>query len=288
MEESHVSNTSVGSKIHSIIIRYDGDLDMLIRDYLAPLAREIEILNESWFLRYWETGPCVRWRVHSCGEPDQRIRDFVGRAQELIKSVPSDKTWTEEQYESIARVLADREKVQSYRSFVPSGTIWVDSYVPETMKYGTGQLLDAAHEHFIASSSLALDFLDLRLERKQVVALVALMLATEFELTRQPLTDHRWIPPLARVDGEEWRRGLDIQKLQAYWRTKTGFSHTVSGFFSRWSQVVVGYREDTEHCADLQSVPEPLDIFRHLFMNRVGLDLYSEWVARKVAEEIAC
>ncbi|GGS80291.1 hypothetical protein GCM10010156_43810 [Planobispora rosea] len=140
--------TWLGAHLH-----YRGDLDMMLRDAVAPLVRALG--TDFFFLRYWDGGSHVRLRLR--GADEAVVADHMNA---YFAAHPAPETMTQQEYARVAAVLADREGMTHHlTSLRPNNSVEFVPYRPETGKYGTGETLRAVERHFVESSRSALDII---------------------------------------------------------------------------------------------------------------------------------
>ncbi|MCX2951557.1 lantibiotic dehydratase C-terminal domain-containing protein [Lentzea sp. NEAU-D7] len=151
----------------SVHVHYRGDLDVLLRDAVAPLVRD-----NGFFLRYWDGGSHVRVRLRHA---DRSI--VAERLHGYLAASPAPETTSPQEYARLAPVLAAREGMTGHLPLRPNNSIEFVPYQPELGKYGGN--LAAVERHFTESSRLALDVLHRRPSGNQraVAVLGVLLLA---------------------------------------------------------------------------------------------------------------
>jgi thiopeptide-type bacteriocin biosynthesis protein len=160
-----------------------GDLDRLLTECVAPLVAELDTEVTGWFfLRYWEGGPHLRLRLRPRRpEHTEQIRQVVlehgGRYLTAHPSPPA--PYAREQYQATAARLATAERMASHDTLLrPDDTVEFIDYRPEYDCYGQPRALTAAEEHFVTSSTIALEVIRSGApeQTRRAVALAMLML----------------------------------------------------------------------------------------------------------------
>ncbi|MEV0967813.1 thiopeptide-type bacteriocin biosynthesis protein [Microtetraspora glauca] len=144
---------------------YQGDLDRLLVDLIDPLITELVAagLVEQWFfLRYWDGGPHVRVRVLPA--PGRARSDIEGlltaRFDTYVRVHPSSERVGQADYGRLARALAEWEGLSSYSPRLwPTDTLAFVPYRREHRRYGDGASMEAVERHFTESSAIAMSVL---------------------------------------------------------------------------------------------------------------------------------
>lgn len=161
---------------------YQGSLDLLLRELVAPLVgglRARGLLARYFFLRYWQGGPHVRLRLRPVerhlGE-DMR-KEVWERGQRFFALHPSRDQLTSDLYAERVQGLLSIEPDAERSSLQPNNTVQFTSYRPEHHKYGSGPALEAVERHFEESSELVLGLICREFPHKQRRVLAFALLA---------------------------------------------------------------------------------------------------------------
>lgn len=143
-----------------------GDLDDLLLRAVVPLADELAgagLVSDDWFyLRYWDGGPHVRFRVKPAAPAARaEIRDVIAdRIERYFRGSPAPDRLDQERYARTAEIMARREGVRDYsRRLRPNNSLAFIPYRRESGRYGHGAAIEAAEAHFCASSRITLGVL---------------------------------------------------------------------------------------------------------------------------------
>jgi thiopeptide-type bacteriocin biosynthesis protein len=144
---------------------YQGSPDLLLAQVVAPLADELAVkglADSCFFLRYWDGGPHVRFRVHPAdGSREQQIRSLItGRSEAFFAAHPAADSVKPADYARMARALAAGERIASYAATMyPNNSVAFIPYRREHDIYGYGDSIRAVERHFAESSRIALALL---------------------------------------------------------------------------------------------------------------------------------
>jgi hypothetical protein len=165
--------------LHVHLLRYQ---DEYLREVVRPLfssALEDGLVDRFFFLRYWQSGPHVRVRLHACDAGSRPVlrRSLLQRTEKWLWSSPPVAPLDSATWMNTAIKLAMREGESDVLPPLPHGSLVEAPYRPEHHRYGRGEVLEAVEKHFTESSRLALVHLDQeRLTRAKLV-LAAMSLA---------------------------------------------------------------------------------------------------------------
>src|SRR5215471_11929241 len=149
----------------SAYLYYHGDLDDILVEVISPLAERLDragLARQWFFLRYWEGGNHIRFRVLPSDEADRAelCRLIAEHAERFFRCRPSADRMTQDDYAPLARALAMGEQLQSYsRQLRPNNSIEFVSYHPEYDRYGDLESVRAVERHYAESSHIALGLL---------------------------------------------------------------------------------------------------------------------------------
>lgn len=173
----------------SIHIYYNGNQDQLLTDAIMPLLFNCEekgVLNQYFFLRYWNGGNHIRLRLFDLVNPTAIVIELSGVLDEFVKISPHDPQNADD-YERFA------EKMKTfYNQIGRSGeelieplhrqtAVLLKSYNFETDKYGAGKARTITENHFAFSTKLAYQMMmitrNLPLSRLTLLIYISMMTA---------------------------------------------------------------------------------------------------------------
>ncbi|MEJ3653465.1 lantibiotic dehydratase C-terminal domain-containing protein [Actinomycetes bacterium KLBMP 9759] len=148
----------------SLHVFHQGGQDRLIAEGIVPelvAQHEAGLLDDWFFLRYWDGGPHVRVRTRPAAgraaEATERLRAALAG---YLAANPSTAAMPRESYLVAAELMARQEGMTDFcREPYPPDSVVEIAYRPETHVYGTGPSLRAVERHFATSSRLAADVL---------------------------------------------------------------------------------------------------------------------------------
>lgn len=286
---------------------YQGDIDQLLVDLVAPLKRELiaeRLADCCFFLRYWEGGNHVRLRMLVREESARdRVKELVEtRGQEYFKRNPSPDLLWSGHYKRIAEKLARSEGLNSYTTeLYPNNSVVFLPYRREHDRYGYGAAIQTVERHFVESSRIVLDLLARRMTNGQrdTICFSAILLAW-FCSEPDPVRLHEWREPLYsawagrlafldehtnefadRFERCQKRLGELTRRLRAFaWGGSSAGGHSwVDGGgepLSTWKESIAGLVEANVTFG-------VLDICVHLFCNRLGISPPNEVYLRYLA-----
>lgn len=174
-------NRKVKSAAHQWFVAYlfyPGDLDLMLKELIAPFIREFSPDLNWFFIRYWENGGHIRLRIKTeISLHDVLAKALEKRAGNFFIQYPA------------AGALNASASTAVTGSLSTDQTIQFSVYEPETMRYGNQQSLPWAELHFFKSSAFILDWICTRKPGASVLlqALrlhLVLLLATGWEIFR--------------------------------------------------------------------------------------------------------
>ena len=255
---------------------HHGDQDALLLGGVRPLLAELRaagLVEEFFFLRYWDGGPHLRLRFlpPSTVDGDQLQRLVLDRLRRHLAAHPAPESAAVADYPRFAPVLARREGVTEYlRRPRPNNTVRPVRYVPETERYGDGADLVAVERHFGESSRIALGLIAAGATRGQrhTTALCAVQLAWLAAGHRPPVSadpdaDARYLADRQRL------RTLKIRVAEIAEGTST---LPASGALTTWWRSI-----------GAAPVRRVADLCAHLLCNRLGLGYPDERRVRQLA-----
>ncbi|MUN35309.1 lantibiotic dehydratase C-terminal domain-containing protein [Actinomadura litoris] len=300
---------------------HQGDQDRLLREAVAPLARELTDGGRiaGWFfLRYWDGGPHVRLRaLPSAGTPPEEIEQaFTKHVGAYLRDHPSEPSMGEDEYARTAEMLASWEEVEpGFATLQPNDTVVPVPYRREHDRYGYGAAIEAVERHFTDSSELAMRLLVSGASAgERSTAAFAMLLLAWLTCEPDPARLVGWISsaprredpaaPLApppEPDAERLDKGVAVaRRMRALTTLDPG--HPGKGLLVEWLRSVrtlrgalqeeldrgalrpppSGWEGPGRVVADL-SVLTVVDICAHLVCNRLAVDLPAEIGLRRLA-----
>jgi thiopeptide-type bacteriocin biosynthesis protein len=296
---------AVASRWVSVHLYYHDPLDELLRCALHPLVNELAaagLIDGFFFIRYWQGGPHVRFRVllpdRTEAQPVERvIEERVGR---FFAHCPSQAAVRSEDYLRTAGWFSRHEfgpGGTTVEPLQPNNSLCYVAYVPETDRLGGPAGAAAFEPHFMDSAALALELIAANPseQRRTGQALAMMLLAAAVvipdleRLARYFRRSYRnWGARHAAGDRTRsaryetgWQRSYDRQRAQLddlarrlLDEVRPGAGHHLDAASSRWVASVCSL---TERLTDQRLALEPL-LFQgmHKHNNRLGI---------KVAEE---
>jgi thiopeptide-type bacteriocin biosynthesis protein len=127
-----------------------------LRDVVHPAVREAGLRNRFWYLRYWQGGPHIRFRLHEVSE--QTVESVRSRLAAAMPALDAEQTAEYEQQASHQPGLAELEGAKPV-DVRAAGTVEAAGYSPEYAKYGGTTGLRIAEELFRSTSTAVLDLL---------------------------------------------------------------------------------------------------------------------------------
>lgn len=302
---------------------HQGGQDQLITDAVVPelAAQRAAGLVEDWFfLRYWDGGPHVRVRARPAPDRADVVRDGLRTAlTSYVAAHPTTSPMPAAAYTAAAELMARQERMTDFcRVPYPPDSIVEIEYVPETDAYGTGPALEAAERHFGTSSRLAADVLTAGVPPSRRRGLVLSMTVLTLAVLRPDPTQLIGSPPpttfpVAASDHpvEELDRIRDhISRLWAAACSAEGVGADTGGLLSGWLAAARELHTELSGLAadgrfDVAPPPSPLfwclpdataaDAVlarcTHLIANRLGVPITDEislntLIARAVATRV--
>ncbi|MFD5737424.1 thiopeptide-type bacteriocin biosynthesis protein [Streptomyces sioyaensis] len=127
-----------------------------LRDVIHPVVREAGMRNRFWYLRYWQGGPHIRFRLHEASE--ETVESVRSRLAAAMPALDAEQTAEYEQQSSHQPGLAALEGAKPVEVRA-AGTVEAAVYSPEYAKYGGTTGLRIAEELFRSTSTAVLDLL---------------------------------------------------------------------------------------------------------------------------------
>ncbi|WP_204011151.1 lantibiotic dehydratase C-terminal domain-containing protein [Virgisporangium aurantiacum] len=247
---------------------HNDDLDVVLRGPVKSLAAS-DAVRRWFFLRYWEGGRHIRFRMLVADASAGAVRAEVARrARSFFKTVRSSSVLSADEYRRTATVLAGQERLDSFLTRqLPVDTAQFIAYRPEHDKYGTGEPLALVEHHFAESSAIALALIDKRATRQRRQAAFVVLLAAAWLFGGAP---NPAAPAMDGLDAAYVQRHAELRRLVEKARTAVeGRGH--DALLDRWLRSLAPLRD--RHPAADRGL---LDNCAHLLANRLGIDLVSE------------
>lgn len=149
----------------SLYIYYHEDPTPLLLNCLQPLANRLLGMNQIsqyFYIRYWEGGPHVRFRVKpSTLMASQTLKTrLIKEIQAYLEVHPSKVALDSQEYAKASDYFSKFELGQARGfEFKSNNTVRDVEYVPEVQSYGGLQAMPAVEQHFFVSSQVALQML---------------------------------------------------------------------------------------------------------------------------------
>ena len=161
---------------------------------LRPLLDETK--KRWFFIKYWYGGPHIRLRF------EEQSEEFFKKIDTTVSRFFQKNRVEDLQPEQFYSFVTFREEHEGEKElpWYGSGTILEEEYVPETERYGTGEVLAASEEMFCRSSKLAMHLF--LIAKKQNTRIIFSMYFL-YQILRK-----------TGVNMEEF-----LQRYEAYWKT---------------------------------------------------------------------
>ncbi|MFE8913171.1 lantibiotic dehydratase C-terminal domain-containing protein [Streptomyces globisporus] len=127
-----------------------------LRDVIRPVVHDAGVQDRFWYLRYWQGGPHIRFRLHDASE--QMVESVRGRLAAAMPAFDAEQRAEYAQQSSHQPGLAELEGAEP-EEVRAAGTVEPAVYTPESAKYGGETGLRIAEELFRSTSNAALDLL---------------------------------------------------------------------------------------------------------------------------------
>ncbi|RLK59479.1 lantibiotic dehydratase C-terminal domain-containing protein [Actinokineospora cianjurensis] len=297
---------------------YQGDLDTLIVQGLPGILDDLRgrrLVDDFFFLRYWDGGTHLRLRVRPGPDTERRlVEDLItSRFSEFFARSPANHTMSQEEYGALAASLAEWEGVPSHvEQLYPNNSVALIPYQPEHERYGRGASLAAAERHFGDSSRIALAMLARGLSPdERTTAAASMIMLAWFSVEPDPgrlrraITVSRYTDTLLGKEKDLVQRGhgqvvrlarhmfalsahapgLRNDGLLVRWARSAATlvdelaAEVASGAFSPPSRGWEGSEAASTIEPRLRVLPV-IDICAHLLCNRLGVSIAEEAVIR--------
>jgi len=271
---------------------YQGDLDRLLVELIAPLAAELVsagLADRYFFLRYWDGGPHVRLRLAAPAAAREQVRARVASgAASFFRERPSRDVVDDAGYLADAARLARAERMRRYaRRPYPNNSLAFIPYRPEYERYGRAAAMRAVERHFVESSAIAMSLLrsGVSANQRDTTALCLLLLAW----LRAGLEPARLVPRPSDLDAvpdveqRYLRQRETLGKLAGRMRAVAEDADG-GGAFAAWRDSVDRLRADLGGSPATRRI---VDTCAHLVCNRLGVDSAGEAYLRYLAARSA-
>ncbi len=264
----------------SLHVHYNSDPHWLLKHGIAPaieILREQKLVNQYFFIRYWEQGPHVRLRLRAAGEEQK------GTSREVVETVidkylcrrpsvfrfptphmpPSFSQLFISEYgeEALHRKYGETGQIP----FAENNRILEVPYSPEYQRYGGEDGVAIAERHFEVSSDHVLRCLTMenghdfrvilgRGYRLMLYACLALLPGREAQTQFLQSYENQWnglIGSLSEV--------ADLQFDRKYKASKPALDRNTSACIALADGTDEGHAEDREWFEHMQSVRRDLD-----------------------------
>ncbi|QBI53049.1 thiopeptide-type bacteriocin biosynthesis protein [Streptomonospora litoralis] len=207
-----------------------------LRDVIHPVVRDAGMRDRFWYLRYWQGGPHIRFRLHRASEETvESVRSALAAA---VQPLTAEEAAEYEEQSANQPGLAGLEGAKPLEVRA-AGTVEDAVYSPEYAKYGGTTGLRIAEELFRSTSTAVLDLLADRTDAElkaspaglaiRVMAMSLKGSGLGMEQSRHFLSSYeedwrRWVPPgydkqwagmyektrsnVMRLCGAVWRDGV--------------------------------------------------------------------------------
>lgn len=276
---------------------FQDDLDLLVTQVVAPLVEELAdggMAGEYFFLRYWEGGPHLRFRVlPAAGVSRDEVQRLIGeRFGQYLSQRPSPDRWSAEDYAALAPRLARQEGMRSWAPRLsPNNSVAFIAYRREHDRYGDDASIQAVERHFAESSRIALRVVALAAPAPQraTLALACLLVAWFLGGTdRDDLTiwlgDRLGAAPPEPAPADELSRTVELART-AQQLAEGNFGPRPESALACWARSMGELRTALATAAggSDQGVLPVLDLCAHLICNRLGVSVTTETALRKLA-----
>ncbi|MEV1243525.1 lantibiotic dehydratase C-terminal domain-containing protein [Nonomuraea sp. NPDC049750] len=220
---------------------YHENLDPLLTNAAGPLIAELAgsgLAEATFFLRYWDGGPHLRFRALPA-DPAHRAeveRVIAERFEKYLAENPADRSMSQRDYAGIGEALAQWEGLPGHTErLFPNNSVAFIPYRREHDRYGTGASMEAVERHFAESSRIALGLLrDGLRPADRTTAGAAMILLTWFCGER----DVARLAPWVSVDQD--RRGDVSAAERPGGATEAGFTQPTAQPTGRQRDRVIG------------------------------------------------
>jgi thiopeptide-type bacteriocin biosynthesis protein len=195
----------------SLYVYYHEDPTPLLVGCLSPLAEELyqnEQIQAYFYVRYWEGGPHVRFRVLPkplINRKSLRLT-IAHRIERYLLEHPSRVSIDPERYAKASAYFSQFElgQVKPFE-LRPNNSVLEVPYVPEFQSYGGERAIPIVEEQFFASSQVSLQLLEQKVSADRRVGRAMLMMLSGLHAFTPHLDqlqhwftvyNHNWMPAL--------------------------------------------------------------------------------------------
>jgi len=161
-------NKAVQYKWFAVYLFYPGELDLILRELVAPFIREFfpdkQTDAQYFFIRYWENGSHIRLRMnveHALHKVlakalEQRAKDFFSQypAVGILKDAINNPV-----NQFVCQSVTQSVNQPVDQDLLTDHAVQFSVYEPEIIRYGNKQSLIWAERHFFKSSIFILDWI---------------------------------------------------------------------------------------------------------------------------------
>lgn len=212
----------------SVHVFYHDQLDPLLTRVVGPLTEELrrrELADEYFFLRYWDGGGHLRFRVlpTDSSAHDGPVRDLVEhRFRRFLAEYPASGTIDADSYARSASAISRWERVPGFSPLRPNNSLEFIPYRRERERYGYGAAVRAVERHFTESSRLALELLRAAPDSGQrFTAAYSMLVLAWLSYLDDPAWDTSWADVAARPGSDPASSsgfgGLDPAEFEQRW-----------------------------------------------------------------------
>jgi thiopeptide-type bacteriocin biosynthesis protein len=292
----------------SLYIYYHQDPTQLLINCLQPLVNDLQrskLIKHHFFVRYWEGGPHVRFRVLPLPNVEQgELKNaIVGSLKSYLNENPSRAELDLDRYAKTSAYLSQFELGQTKQFEIHgNNTIREVEYIPEYQSYGGKHAMSAVEQQFSISSKLGLQMLQQEVSPdRRIGRALFMMLSGLFGFTQNPnqllnwftVYNRNWMPalqpnPEAFVEIFQKRFEKQREHLIQFVDQVIQPIAKADGLMRQWQMSMAQLNKQLYHVSenqqleyDSQPLPEhdvPLIALNclHMHNNRIGISLYEE------------
>ena len=227
----------------SFFIYYYDDQDQLLTQCIRPLVDKLktrESFVQYFFIRYWDGGPHIRFRVNVQNDDEALASLIETNIRTYMEVKPSTFVLPEQVMREHFLRFSRLENVGVSFDVQPNNSLLQKKYEPEYVRYGGTKGTKCSEEHFFHSSELCMGLLDdIREKRRQRLMVSMAVTLTILEAFRIDIADslvilvkysriwQRYIAQEPRQVQDHFEQKYDSQKdkiknyLRYYFHDKT-------------------------------------------------------------------
>jgi len=284
----------------SVHVFTDGSLDDVIVDLARPVSAQLRddgAVVGHFFLRYWDGGPHLRWRLLARDANEvERIKAAVTTSTEnYLSERPAGMLYGQQAYAKDAPEFAAAEGMSDYlRERMPPDSYAFTEYVPEMHRYGDGAALAAAEDHFVRCTATVEQILDRRPSANERTTAAFAVLALAWSVTREvnkrnlgDLADHSYAFPQSADETVASAYRAQHESLLAIAARMSALATAPptedSGALAQWARSMTWLAADVSVLRSVAAVGPVLDLCAHLTCNRLGIGVIEEQHVRGLA-----